>query len=413
MTPGNTNRPRDSALESVFHPVETVRFIHWRTFTTAKSAVYIVMTTAVVSFITGLSILSQPDVPLDGPIITLFPGWAAYVQVAGILFAFVLGALGIGLYWEKRLAWYTSILFIPLVALIPLATLRPADIPLLVLVLVTLPLLITNRNAFDQRFELTSLQIASLAAAIGVTLYGVIGSYVFRDQFRNIESVSDSFYYIVVTIATVGYGDITPTSVGARWFALSVIIFGTGAYTVAIGSLVVPAIERRMAAAFGNMTPARLHLLEDHILVLGYSDITESLLDELGDQREVVVITPQSEEATDLDNRGIDAITADPTDPEILLEAGIDVASGVVVATRDDAQDVLSVLAVRQTNPDVRIVAAANDAKHEDKLVEVGADDVVSPMAIGGRLLGRSVLEETSVDMLFETEQGDDTIDEE
>jgi voltage-gated potassium channel len=77
-----------------------------------------------------------------------------------------------------------------------------------------------------------------------------------------------------------------------------------------------------------------------------------------------------------------------------LLDARIDAARGVVVATDDDARDALAVVAARQANPDVRIVAAATDQKHADKLKTVGADTVISPAVIGGRLLGQSVLGE-------------------
>jgi voltage-gated potassium channel len=88
-------------------------------------------------------------------------------------------------------------------------------------------------------------------------------------------------------------------------------------------------------------------------------------------------------------------LTADPTDADTLRDARVDSASGVVVATEDDARDVLAVLAARQENPDVRIVAAATNQKHVDKLDNVGADEVISPTIIGGQMLGQAVRQET------------------
>ena len=408
MTTDSTERSPDSALETLFYRADTVRLIYWRELSTARSAVVLTGLLAVLSFVSGLSTLSRPDIAMDGPIAAFLPIPPASVRFAGVLSAFVLAGITFGLYRKKRLAWYAALALLPPIALIPMTTLRPEDLPLLVGVIVILPLLIVNRGAFDRTLDLSSLQIASLLSAVGVTMYGMFGSYVIRDQFVEIETLSDAFYFVVVTIATVGYGDITPITTEAQWFSLSVILFGTGAYTVAIGALIVPAIERRMAAAFGNMTPARLQLLEDHVLVLGYSDLTESLLEEIGDESDVVVVTPEAEDASALDDRGIDVVTADPTDEDVLREAAIEAASGVVVATRDDAQDVLAVLAARRTNPDVRVVAAANDEKHVNKLVDVGADEVISPMAIGGRLLGRSLLEGTSPESIFESDAEDE-----
>jgi voltage-gated potassium channel len=149
------------------------------------------------------------------------------------------------------------------------------------------------------------------------------------------------------------------------------------------------------------MTASELKLLEDHVLVLGYGDITESLLEELEELADVVVVTPESDVASKLNDEDINVLTADPTDEDVLMDARIDAARGAVVATRDDARDVLSVLAAREANPELRIVAAANRAKHTDKLERVGADEVVSPMSIAGRLLGQSVLEESTPESLF------------
>jgi voltage-gated potassium channel len=393
--------PKQSALEKLFYRTDSVRFIYWRQFSGAKPTVVLTGLITLLSFITGLSNLSQPSIELAGPLAGILPEAQFYAQFGGVLFAFVLGILTVFLQRRKRLAWYGAVLVLPLLGLLPLTTLATTDIPLLILVLITEPLLVWNQDRFDQSFDLSPLQIASLSSIIGVISYGAVGSLALRDQFRELETFGDSIYYVIVTIATVGYGDITPISPVAKWFSLSVIVFGTGAFTAAIGAIIVPAIESRMAAAFGNMTASELTLLEDHVLVLGYGDITESLLEELEELADVVVVTPESDVASKLNDEDINVLTDDPTDEDVLMDARIDAARGAVVATRDDARDVLSVLAAREANPELRIVAAANRAKHTDKLERVGADEVVSPMSIAGRLLGQSVLEESTPESLF------------
>lgn len=402
---GDTTPPSDTALERLFYHGEKVRLVYWREFSGAKTAVLLTSLVAVLAFVTGLSNLSR-ELRYDGPLAAVIPGDPGFVQFTGVLLAFVLAGLVFGLQRRKRLAWYLTLLTLPLVTLLPLTTFQTTDVPLLVLLAVAVPLLFVNRSAFDQRIELSSLQIASLSSVLGVGLYGTVGSYVLREQFGELETWGDAVYYVIVTVATVGYGDITPLTTEAKWFSLSVIVFGTGAFTVAIGALIVPAIEKRMAAAFGNMTPSELSLLEDHVLVLGYGDITESLLEELADETDVVVVTPDSDRASALDDRDVNVLTDDPTDESVLEAARIGDASGVVVATRDDARDVLTILAARKANPEVRIVAAANDRRHVDKLEQVGADEVISPMEIGGRLLGRSILDGGSALSPLEDEEG-------
>lgn len=398
----DTTDPSESALERLFYHTDRVRFVELDAFSGAKTAVLLTGFIAVLTFLTGLSNLSRPDVVADGPLAAVLPIAPDTVPFLAVGTSFLLGGVVLGLRRRKRVAWHLAITLLPLLVAFPLTTFRTTDVPLLVMLLVALPLLFVNRGAFDQRLDLSPLQIASLSSAVGVLAYGAIGSYALRDQFGALETWNDAVYYVIVTIATVGYGDITPLTTEAKWFSLSIILLGTGAFTVAIGALIVPAIEKRMAAAFGNMTPSELTLLEDHVLVLGYDDITDALLDELEGTVDAVVVTPEADEAAALSDRDVNVLTADPTHEETLRDAGIDDATGVVVATRSDADDVLALLAAREANPDIRIVAAANDAEHVDKLSAVGADDVISPMEIGGRLLGRSVLEQESTDSLFE-----------
>ncbi len=388
----------DDALESIFYQAERVRFIHTDQFSGAKATVGLVMLITILSFITGLSMLSRTTVPLEGPLGPIVPGAEVIVRFGGVFTSFGLGGIAVGLIRRKRLAWFSALVALPLLAAFPLFTLDSTHLPLTLLALGAVPLLVRNRNQFRTSLDLNSLQIAALSSIVGVLAYGTIGSYAIRDQFGNINTWSDAFYFVLVTIATVGYGDITPSTTQAKWFALSVIIFGAGAFTTAIGALIVPAIEKRMANAFGNMTPSSLALLEDHVIVLGYGDITGPILEELADTVDVVVVTPDSDVASRLDDADVNVLTGDPTDGETLAQAGAEYARGAIVATEDDAQDVLAILAMREVNPDIRIVGAAHEAQHADKLRNVGADRVISPTVIGGRLLGRSVLDEDGAD---------------
>ena len=405
MSGESSDLPPDSTLETVFYHTDRVRLLDWQELSTAKMAVVLTGAGAVLTFVTGLSHLSRPAMHFDGPLVAVLPVDPGLLQFTGVLIAFVLTGLVFGLRRRKRLAWYLSLFALPTALLLPLTTFRTTDVPLLVIVALAVPVLVINGDAFDRRVELSSLQIASLSSILGVGVYGTVGSYVLRDQFAELDTWGDSVYYVIVTIATVGYGDITPLSTGAKWFSLSVILFGTGAFTVAIGALIVPAIEKRMAAAVGTMTPSDLTLFEDHVLVLGSGELTAPLLETLLAETDVVVVTSDSEAAAHLETENVDVLTDDPTDEAVLETARIDEAAGVVVATQDDARDVLAILAARNANPAVRIVAAAADRRHLEKLEQVGADEVISPTTIGGRLLGRSVLDGTSAEDILEGEE--------
>jgi voltage-gated potassium channel len=385
--------PGDTALDELFHQPEQVPLVYWRSFSGSKTAVLLAGATAVLAFVAGISHLSQGGVTPTGPLAgALPPGAAAALPLASIVVAFLLVVVAAGLRSRYRLAWYGALACFTALLGVPLVTGAASDAVPALTGAVGLGFAVANRSEFDRPVELTAFQTTALLAFVAVQVYGTVGTYAMRENFVGVDTVTDAFYYIIVTGTTVGYGDATPTTQVTKLFTLSVIVLGTGAFTVATGSLIIPALESRISSAFGTMTASELTLLDDHVLVLGTGELTEPLLDELATTTDVVVVTADGDAAAALDDREVNVLTADPTDEGPLLDARIDTARGVVVATDDDARDALAVVAARQANPDVRIVAAATDQKHVDKLEAVGADAVISPAVIGGRLLGQSVL---------------------
>jgi len=279
--------------------------------------------------------------------------------------------------------------------------------------IVSLPTILVSYRRFDRGIDLSMAQLAALAALIGTLVYGTIGTYALREEFGQVETLTDALYYTVVTASTVGYGDVIPSSSdGARLFALSVVVLGTASFALALGSLIGPMIQARFAKALGTMTRSQLDRLEDHVLVLGYGDLTEPILEELQSTVEFIVVTPDDDATTALGKRDINAIVGDPSDDEPLQRAGIDRARAVLVATNDDAQDALAILTASQLNPDARIVAAATDRENIEKLRRAGADSVISPAVIGGHLLVQSAMGgqgmEAIADRLLDVEDEDD-----
>jgi voltage-gated potassium channel len=386
--------PSDTALDELFHQPEQVPLVYWRAFAGAKTTVLLAGGAAALAFVAGLSQFSQGGIAPAGPLADAVPpALVDAVPLASVLLAFGLTVVAVGLRSRYRLAWYGALVCLPLLIGLPLVTGAASDAAPALVGAVGLGSVVANRTSFDRAIDLTPFQTTALLAFVAVQVYGTVGTYAMRENFTGVATLTDAFYYIVVTGTTVGYGDATPTTQATKLFTLSVIVLGTGAFTVATGSLIIPALESRISSAFGTMTASELTLLEDHVLVLGHGELTEPLLDELAATADVVVVTPDTDAATRLDDRDVNVLTADPTDEEPLLDARIGAARGVVVATDDDARDALAVVAARQADPDVRIVAAATDQRHVDKLEAVGADAVISPAVIGGRLLGRSVLD--------------------
>ena len=368
----------------------------------ARATIVLPVLVAVLSFATG--VLNISAVTVQGPLAAYIP--PAVQRTAGFtgaLTGFSLLLSVVGLRRRLRVAWYLTVVLLPISAVQGLVQSSTFSFPLVILSLISLPTMLLNRHRFNREMDLTTAQIAAGAALIGAQVYGTVGTYALREEFGNVSTLTDAFYYSIVTASTVGYGDLTPKTQQAKLFAMTVVVIGTASFAIALGSLLGPAIEQRLSEALGKMTDAQLDLFENHVLVLGYGDMTEPILEEFAGTVDFIVVTEDPEIASRLQQRDIPVLTADPSDEEPLLRAGIADARAVVVATSNDAQDALAILTAHNLNPDVNIVAAAAERENIEKLRRAGADTVISPMVIGGHLLVQSALGQPGIEYVADT----------
>ncbi len=374
-----------------------------------QAAVLLVTFVALLSLATGVANITVVDP--SGPLADYVPeSIQAAAGFTGTITGFLLLLSASALRRGYRAAWYASVVLLPVTAAQGLVQSSSFSLLLVGLSVLSLPTVLGNYRRFDRDLSLSTAQIGATIALVGTLVYGTAGTYALRDEFTNVETLVDALYYTVVTASTVGYGDLTATTDYSQLFALSLVVLGTVSFALALGSVLGPALEARFSRALGTMTDRQYELLEDHVVVLGYGDLTEPLVEELHGS-EFVVVTPDATQAQLLRNRDVEVYTGDPSDDEPLHEVAIEHARAVIAATNDDAADALAILTARELNPDVRIVAAATLRENVDKLRRAGADTVISPAAIGGRLLVRSALgtedvEEVADELMEEGEMG-------
>jgi len=371
----------------------------------------LVNTRAAVALTTGVGLLSLATGIANISVRTTTGPLTPYIPVViqqaagftGALTGFLLLTSAWGLRRGYRSAWYTTVALLPITAVQGLVQAAVFSFPLVVLSLLAMPTVLLNRRQFGRELSVSSAQFAAMTALVGTLVYGTFGAFALRDRFDGVDSVLDAFYFTIVTASTVGYGDVTAPSPVGRVFTVSLVVLGTASFALALGSVLGPAIQARLSRALGTMTSAQFELLEDHVIVLGYGDLTEPLVEELNEGGvEFVVVTSDTDRASTLRSRDIDVYVADPSDDEPLFDVNIGRARAVIVATNDDAQDALAVLTARELNPDVRIVAAATVRDNVQKLRRAGANTVLSPAVIGGRLLVRSALGESDIESVAE-----------
>ncbi len=378
-----------------------------REWVSVRASIVLTFAVAVLSIVVGL--LHIAGVGVEGPLTPYVPDLVLRtVGFSGTITGFAMLGSGFALKRGYRTGWYTTAVLLPLTALQGLMQASVFSFPLVVLSVVSMPALVINRGRFDRELSPSPTQLAAAAALATAIAYGTVGSYALRDEFDGVETIVDAFYFTVVTASTVGYGDITPQTGAAsdiaQLFVLSSLVMNVAAFAVALGVLLTPAIEAQLSKALGKMTEKQFDLLDDHVLVLGYGDLTEPILEELTDRGGVdfAVITTDETAARRLGDRDVPVLTADPSDVEPLQRAHIEDARAVVVATEDDARDALAILTARQLNPGVRIVASATQRENVNKLRRAGADQVISPSTLGGHIL---------IDCAFGADSDDATAD--
>jgi voltage-gated potassium channel len=231
-----------------------------------------------------------------------------------------------------------------------------------------------------------------LIVALGTVGYIVLEGY----------SLLDALYMTIITIATVGYREVQELSPSGKLFTIILIILGVGAGAWAV----TRAVEVTLGAPFWSSVQRRrmndqIARMSGHYVVCGYGRLGSRVGQDLQARGErFVVIDVAVEPADRLLGQQIMHIVGDATEDDVLLQAGVDRARGLVSALDSDANNVLTVLTARELNSRLLIVARANTESSERKLLRAGANRVVTPDSIGGHRLAIALLRPSVHDFL-------------
>ena len=207
-------------------------------------------------------------------------------------------------------------------------------------------------------------------------------------------SLTDSLYMTVITISTVGFGEIRPLSPLGRVFTGAMIMMGVGAtaYTFSTVADFIVAGEfrnilwrRRMQNRIGKLT--------GHFIVCGYGRVGEHVVTELlSNNVKLVVVETMETLGPDLENLGVIPVEGNATDDAILIQAGIAQAAGICCCLPNDSDNVYVALTARALNPDLTIISRANSHESERKLQIAGVDHVINPYVTSGRRMARQLI---------------------
>ena len=240
------------------------------------------------------------------------------------------------------------------------------------------------------------LLISTILSAL-ILMLGTIGYMFFEDW-----TFIDALYMTVITIATVGYGEIHHVSDIGRIFTMLIIFLGVGFSLYVAGVVVQLMVEGQIRAILGRKRlNNKINHLKQHHIICGYGRIGQVLCKHIRHKPiDFVVVEMNEELIPTMEADEILFLTGDATDEAVLLKARIKEAKGLVAVLGTDAQNVFLVLTARQLNPNIFIIARSCESRSKSKLLAAGADAVESPYDMGAMSMAQRIIRPTVTSFL-------------
>ncbi|OQW98771.1 MAG: potassium channel protein [Desulfobacteraceae bacterium A6] len=238
-----------------------------------------------------------------------------------------------------------------------------------------------------------SLLLTLLVSIIGTTGYMMIEGW----------DLLDSMYMTIITLTTVGYGEVHSVSRAGRIFTMLLVFFGVGFCLYVAGAMVQFMVEGRIRYILGRRNlDKKIARLKNHYIVCGYGRIGKTLCKNLMIKKDfdLIVIENNKDLIPVMEEDGVLYLPSDAGDEENLIKAGIKTAKGLVAVLATDADNVFLVLSARQLNPHLFITARASRNESKSKLLAAGANNVVSPYDIGAISMAQRILRPTVTSFL-------------
>ncbi|RME90169.1 MAG: potassium channel protein [Candidatus Hydrogenedentota bacterium] len=207
-------------------------------------------------------------------------------------------------------------------------------------------------------------------------------------------SFLDALYMTTITITTVGFGEVKPLSEAGKVFTIFIILGGVIFYGLAINSLAKIILETSFRELMEKrIMEERLKNLENHYIICGGGRFAYALATEFeAENVPFIIIENNPDSLVSQKETNWLVLDADAMEEETLLKAGIKKAIGLASVLPTDADNLFVVLSARRLNPTIRIETRISMESTRPKMLQAGADKVISPYAAGGKQMARSLL---------------------
>ena len=242
------------------------------------------------------------------------------------------------------------------------------------------------------RHLLLAVLLALCILFLGATGYMMIEGWDFLD----------AVYMTVITLTTVGYGEIHELSRIGQLYTILLIFIGVAFCLYVAGSVVQFMVEGQIRTLLGRRSlDKKIDQLKNHYIICGYGRIGRVLCNQLKRKPiDLVVIDKNRELIPILDEDKVLYLSGDATDEANLNKAGIQRAKGLIAVLATDTENVFLVLTARQLNPDLYIIARASQDESKSKLQAAGANKVESPYEMGAVSMAQRIIRPTVTNFL-------------
>lgn len=221
----------------------------------------------------------------------------------------------------------------------------------------------------------------TLFLVVTILSIGTIG-YMLLSQY----SFVDALYMTVITVTTVGFGELRPFSPEEKVFTIFLILTSITVFGYAVSAFSEYLVSGRLFEHFKQRkVKKQITNLKGHTIVCGYGRNGRQAILKLKNYNKKFVVVEQNKERTEiLDAQGILNINGDATLDETLVRAGIENASNLITALPSDANNLFVVLTASQLNKKCKIISRASNESSYSKLKIAGASNIIMPDKLGG-----------------------------
>jgi voltage-gated potassium channel len=246
--------------------------------------------------------------------------------------------------------------------------------------------------------------LTALLMLLGVISFGTFGYMLIEES-----SFIDSLFMTMITITTIGYGEIFPLSTQGRIFTMVLIVLGVGLIMFLFTRITEEVVEGNLRTMYGRLSmKKKVEGLKDHYIICGFGRIGKVISNLLQEaDTPFVVIESNPVVIHELTELGYHFLEGEAANDDILLKAGVKQAKGLVSVVSSNADNVYITLSARGLNSDLYIMARSTGAEGgETKLLRAGASQVISPYYIGACRMAQHILRPTVTDFIDLTIHG-------